>query len=331
MKGCLALCSAGHLSELSFAFERTATFNFNIDGKVFSSSLVLRLRQRHRGGQNNWWVGNEQGFRADTQHGSGVVCGRLLFREADSNEQSNSCLRESGSSHDSTHDNQLYLDSRGGQSFFFSFDPSWYAVTVGQPVAASCWGIQGGTLTFSAGRQHSKEAAFVFMKGNSENSIIHTMLSESNLAVASLPNLVDGSGTQSELNFALEGNATFAFEDNDGRAFSGSMVLRVGQGRQKIGSNNWWLGAPGCYQKSCINCFKCDCTAGRPWCGPPDPLRKAACIPYGSYLSLFPHVVKFLANTTQFNTTCKDYDSINQHSHQSTPTTRPQGGVGGKP
>ena len=28
----------------------------------------------------------------------------------------------------------------------------------------------------------------------------------------------------------------------------------------------------------------------------------------------------------QFNTTCKDYDSINQHSHQSTPTTGPQGG-----
>ena len=27
----------------------------------------------------------------------------------------------------------------------------------------------------------------------------------------------------------------------------------------------------------------------------------------------------------QFNTTCKDYDSINRHSHQSTPTTGPQG------
>ena len=28
----------------------------------------------------------------------------------------------------------------------------------------------------------------------------------------------------------------------------------------------------------------------------------------------------------QFNTSCKDYDSINQHSHQSTRTTGPQGG-----
>ena len=30
----------------------------------------------------------------------------------------------------------------------------------------------------------------------------------------------------------------------------------------------------------------------------------------------------------QFNTACKDYDSINQHSHQSTRTTGPQGGRG---
>ena len=39
---------------------------------------------------------------------------------------------------------------------------------------------------------------------------------------------------------------------------------------------------------------------------------------------IFPHFVKLLANTMQINTTCKDYDSINQHSHQSTPTTASQ-------
>ena len=44
---------------------------------------------------------------------------------------------------------------------------------------------------------------------------------------------------------------------------------------------------------------------------------------------LFPLLVKFIANTMQFNTSCNDYDSINQHSHQSTRTTGPQGG--GKP
>ena len=43
---------------------------------------------------------------------------------------------------------------------------------------------------------------------------------------------------------------------------------------------------------------------------------------------LFPYLVKFLANTMQFNTTCEDYDSINQHSHQSTRTTGPQPGRG---
>ena len=68
---------------------------------------------------------------------------------------------------------------------------------------------------------------------------------------------------------------------------------------------------------------------------PPDPgprhnvptirLFKAACL---TYLLLFPRLVKFLANTMQFNTTCKDYVSINQHSHQSTRTTSPQGGGG---
>ena len=51
-------------------------------------------------------------------------------------------------------------------------------------------------------------------------------------------------------------------------------------------------------------------------------------IPPLGYSRLFPHLVEFLANTMQFNTTCKDYDSINQHSHQSTRTTGPQGGRG---
>ena len=68
---------------------------------------------------------------------------------------------------------------------------------------------------------------------------------------------------------------------------------------------------------------------------PPDPgprahrptirLFKAGYLPY---LPLFPHLVKFIANTMQFNTTCNDYDSISQHSHQSTRTTGPQGGRG---
>ena len=53
-------------------------------------------------------------------------------------------------------------------------------------------------------------------------------------------------------------------------------------------------------------------------------LCKAAGLPY---LPLFPHSVEFLANTIRFHIICKDYDSINQHSHQSTRTT----GAGGKP
>ena len=81
--------------------------------------------------------------------------------------------------------------------------------------------------------------------------------------------------------------------------------------------------------------LSCSVLTSPPWYGPPRPwaaaqrptirLCKAAYLPY---LPLFPHLVKFLANTVQINTTCKDYDSINQHSHQSTPTTGPQGGRG---
>ena len=65
--------------------------------------------------------------------------------------------------------------------------------------------------------------------------------------------------------------------------------------------------------------------------GPPDPGPRHNVPPLGysklltSHICLFfPHLVKFLANTMQFNTTCKAYDSINQHSHQSTRTTGPQ-------
>ena len=270
-KGCLALCSPGHPDELNFVFEGTATFNFNIDGKVFSSSLVLRFGQGHQSSKNNWWIGNDQCFRVDTKDGSGVVCGPLLFREFHGNNvfgvayvkrsfQSNSCLHESGSSHDSTHDNMVTLESREGQSFSLSFDPSWYAVTVGQPVAASCLTLQGGTFTFSAGRRNSNEAALVFMKGNSGNSIIGPTDNGGSV----------GSGTPSELNFALEGNATFTFKDAFGRVFSGSHLLRLGQGHKVtlwVPENNWWLGAPGCYQKSCINCHKCDCKNGGLVCG----------------------------------------------------------------
>ena len=51
----------------------------------------------------------------------------------------------------------------------------------------------------------------------------------------------------------------------------------------------------------------------RPWAPAQRPTigkMKAACLPY---LPLFPYLFKFFANTMQFNTACKGYDSINQH------------------
>ena len=86
---------------------------------------------------------------------------------------------------------------------------------------------------------------------------------------------------------------------------------------------------------SYIYMLPCSVLTSPPWYGPPRPwprahrptiwLCKAACLPS---LPLFPHLVKFPANTVQINTSCKDYDSINQHSHQSPRTTCPQGGRG---
>ena len=71
------------------------------------------------------------------------------------------------------------------------------------------------------------------------------------------------------------------------------------------------------------------------WYGPPDPgprhnVSELGCSRLLAFhiCLLFPHLAKFLANTMQFNTTCKDYDSISQHSHQSRRTTGPQGGRG---
>ena len=78
----------------------------------------------------------------------------------------------------------------------------------------------------------------------------------------------------------------------------------------------------------------CSALTSPPWYGPPRPWAPALSpLGYARLLTfhirrLFPHLVKFLANTMQFNTTCNDYDCINQHSHQSTRTTRPQGGRG---
>ena len=66
---------------------------------------------------------------------------------------------------------------------------------------------------------------------------------------------------------------------------------------------------------------------------PPRPRHNVPPLGYARLLTvhiclLFPHLVKFLANRMQFNTSCKDYDSINQHSHQSTRTTGAQRGRG---
>ena len=181
------MCRPGIPDELNFVFEGTATFNFNINGKVFSSSQVLRFGQGHRAGKNNWWVGNEQCFRADTNDRHGVVCGPLFFTE-DTNElhqhqanlfqvaylkrpfQSNSCLSEGSGGQENE---VAFIAQEASVSLDFRFKPTWYAVTVGQPVPEDCLEVDQGGITFTAGRSKSYGPAFLFMQGNSEKSILH--------------------------------------------------------------------------------------------------------------------------------------------------------------
>ena len=53
------------------------------------------------------------------------------------------------------------------------------------------------------------------------------------------------------------------------------------------------------------------------------PHHQVICLPY---LPSFPNSIKFFTNTIGFYIICKDYDSINQHSH---PSTTPKGGGAG--
>ena len=77
------------------------------------------------------------------------------------------------------------------------------------------------------------------MKGSSANSIICNMApGRTWLRVSQTWSLAP-----SELNFALEGNANCTFEDNYGGLFSGSMVLRVGEGREINSLSNNSIGS----------------------------------------------------------------------------------------
>ena len=152
-----------------------------------------------------------------------LVCGPLLFRQISTSLQNvfgvayvkrpfqgNSCIPESGSSGDNNRDNQVFFLPGQGEdmSFSFAFEANWYAVSVGQPVASDCLKIDsdGGSLAFTAGRSNSQEAAFVFMEGNSVNSVVGAQAfdSDSNLLAMAFPGVLFISGSSlSNINLEL--------------------------------------------------------------------------------------------------------------------------------
>ena len=81
---------AGAPSELNFAFEGAALFNFSeIFGRQFVSSQVIRLGQGHTAwlGSKYWWLGAPGCYRQICMNcekcccgTSGLVCGDLYFQ-----------------------------------------------------------------------------------------------------------------------------------------------------------------------------------------------------------------------------------------------------------
>ena len=138
-------------------------------------------------------------------------------------------------------DNTLTFNRTGNSTLdlsALSFQGYWYTVTEGQPVDPNCFTITDKTtLHFKAGRHGSTGVADVFMKGNSETTVIRTggVLSRS---------------TPKKLNFAFEGAATFEFSDaNSGAVLSISQAIRIAQGHKDF-FNNWWIGHDQCTESA---------------------------------------------------------------------------------
>ena len=81
--------------------------------------------------------------------------------------QDGKCIQQDGDRRTEKHDNVVKfegLDSNGEFSSL-SFEPSWYSVTAGQPVASDCLKVDSTSITFTAGRSRSQTTAGDFMKG----------------------------------------------------------------------------------------------------------------------------------------------------------------------
>ena len=140
----------------------------------------------------------------------------------------------------------LELDE-GEYSVQFSFQPSWYAVTEGQPVPTDCLQINRDGLTFTAGLSMSTGVQKAFTEHQTGDTVLHE---NSYRRDHTLPK---------KLYFTLEGTVTFQF-NRSGELFASSHVMRFGRGHSFWSGpppdlDNWWLGNEACrHEQACSKC-----------------------------------------------------------------------------
>ena len=98
----------------------------------------------------------------------------LMSRQRSSIEfQDGKCIEQDGVRHTKKHDNVVKFEALDSNGEFSSltFQPSWYYVTAGQPVASDCLKVDSTSITFTAGRKGSGTTAGVFMQGFNDTTV----------------------------------------------------------------------------------------------------------------------------------------------------------------
>ena len=85
--------------------------------------------------------------------------------------QDGKCIEQDGDLHTEKHDNVVQFQALDGEFSSLTFQPSWYSVTAGQPVASDCLKVDSTSITFTAGRKGSGTTAGVFMQGFNDTTV----------------------------------------------------------------------------------------------------------------------------------------------------------------
>ena len=85
--------------------------------------------------------------------------------------QDGKCIEQDGDRFTKKHANVVKFEALDGEFSSLTFQPSWYSVTAGQPVASDCLKVDSTSITFTAGRKGSATTAGVFMEGFNDTTV----------------------------------------------------------------------------------------------------------------------------------------------------------------